>query len=86
MTIHRYVIYFIHSHTACPEEFYRSRDDPSTECKPCPANTKMDVVAAPMCECLTGYFRNTEGVDDACPVQQNHEDVSTSCTSKHTNH
>ena len=73
---------YIYSHAACLKGFYRSRDDPPTVCKPCPANTKMDVVAAPMCECLTGYFRNNEGLGDACPAQQSHEHVVTKCTSK----
>ena len=44
----------------------------------------MDVVAAPMCECLTGYFRNNEGLGDACPAGQNYERVMAKCTSKQT--
>jgi hypothetical protein len=66
----------------CSEGTYRSAADPPTVCKPCPANTRTDVVAAPLCECLTGFFRNAEGLNDACPAPQRSENVMTKCTSK----
>lgn len=70
--------------TACPAGFYRTDADPVHKCKRCPKNTKMDAIAAPFCECLTGYFRNTVGLDDECPIGQSHEDAMTKCTSKLT--
>ena len=76
----------IPTHAACPAGTYRSSDDsPTGVCKQCPANTRVDVVAAPMCECLTGFFRNTEGTNDACPAGQSGESVMNGCTSKQTN-
>ena len=73
-------------HTACRAGYYRSDSDPQTMCKRCPANTVMDVVAAPMCQCLTGYFRNTEGLEDECPADQIKETATDGCSSKQLFH
>ena len=40
----------------CPAGQYRSDND--VTCQQCPGNTKTEQVAAPLCECLDGYFRN----------------------------
>ena len=42
----------------CPAGQYRSDND--VTCQQCPGNTKTEQVAAPLCECLDGYFRNDE--------------------------
>ena len=52
-------------------------------CKACPENTDLDTVAASECRCLTGYFRNTEGLTDVCPADQTFEGPMIKCTSKH---
>ena len=51
-------------------------------CKACPENTDLDTVAASECQCLTGYFRNTEGLTDVCPADQTFEGSMIKCTSK----
>ena len=53
-------------------------------CQSCPANTKTDQVAAALCECLDGYFRNNVREDNTCPslLRPSNEQVCAGCTRK----
>lgn len=42
-----------------------------------------NVVAAGVCQCLTDFFRNQNGLNETCPENQAYEDVSFDCTSKY---
>ena len=70
--------------TACPAGQYHSRYDTPT-CQQCPANTDVTEVATAVCQCLPGYFRNTEShthPDALQYVQPANEKPSNKCTSK----
>ena len=56
-------------------------------CLECPVNTEVDMVAAPQCECLTGYFRDDIDLRPSAVVNQglggdSSETVSDDCTRK----
>ena len=70
--------------TACPAGEYHSRYD-TTTCQQCPANTDVTEVAAAVCQCLPGYFRNTEShthPDALQYVEPANEKPGNKCTSK----
>ena len=55
---------------ACLAGTYRSLMDPQDQCLNCPMNTIMEMVAAPICLCIDGYFRDTnEGPGFACTCE-----------------
>ena len=56
------------NHTACPAGEYVLGGD--SACQPCPGNTVMDVEAAPVCECMPGYFRNNVNLVTAPGAQR----------------
>ena len=70
---------------ACPGGEYRSADN--TTCQQCPGNTEIDVEAASVCECQSGYFRNYENLVTASGAQSflnaANEGPGTMCTCKH---
>ena len=71
-------------HAACPAGEYGLGGD--STCQQCPGNTVMDVEAAPVCECLPGYFRNDVNLVTASGAQtflnSANEGPGTACTSK----
>ena len=51
--------------TACPAGTYRTLSDRS--CRSCPPNTVTDDMAAPECNCISGFFRTQqEGPETGC--------------------
>ena len=70
--------------TACEAGEYRSSGD--TTCQSCPDNTVVIEEAAPVCQCLPGYYRNNENRVTAQRAQRfltpANEQPSDPCTSK----
>ena len=80
-TIARLCVCNVIALAACPAGLYRSSFD--SGCQECPAHTVTSQEAAPLCECLSGYFRNDENTASAAAqpyLSSSDETANEGCT------